>query len=365
MEKLKEILNYLEENIDLTHIEDTKRLIKDCLEFRDIDRHVMKTGYNSDKFTRYSYKETTLDMKKMLFNELVGSVAIVDVKDDSVPSVRANYGVGTLPSVFGLNSRIVNDNLPWVDHLNDIDDVKRLIDKGIPDLDTGFGKKVLETYECYNEALKDYPNCKAGISLYHADLQGPFDVAHLIMGSEIYYAIYDDPDIVKELLDLVCDTYILYMKRMKPYINDEWDNYCNHWGTLYSGKILLRNDSPVNLSKDAYLEFVKPYDEKILEAFGSGSMHFCGRADQWVLEMADTKNLKAMNFGYMPNIEFGQKYLEFVYPTYEKIKMPICNYTLSKADASSLDFNKYKKGITFDCNFGTFEAAKAYLDSIR
>ena len=361
MEKLKEILNYLEESIDLDHFYSTRSLIRDCIDFKDISRHIMTTSYKRNKFQRYTYKETTLDMKKMMYNELEGCLSSIDAKDDSLPTIRTNYGVGTLPSLFGLNSRIVNDNLPWVDHITDIDEVKRLIDRGVPDLDTGFGQRVLETYELYNEELSKDPKCKEAIKLFHADLQGPFDVAHLIMGSEIYYAIYDDPDLVKELLSLVTQTYILYMKKMKKYIDDEWEDNCYHWGTLYKGRIVLRNDSPVNLSKEAFLEFVKPYDEIVLKEFGSGSMHFCGRADQWIMEMTNTKGIKAMNFGHMANVEFGEKYLEFLRPEYEKIKMPICTYTVPKNEIKDFNFDKYKKGITFQTYLDSIEDARAYL----
>ena len=365
MEKLKELLNYLEEKIDIDHVSKTRILTADCLEYKDTGRHLMKIGYPQSKFPRYSYRSTTTDMGKMLYNELESCIVCIEAKDDSLPMVRANYGVGTLPSLFGLHSRIVNDNLPWVDHIDDIDDVKRLVDKGIPDLDTGFGKRVIETYEYYNEILSEYPKCHEAIALYHADLQGPLDVSHLIMGSDIYYAIYDEPELVKELMKLVTETYILYLKRMKKYINDEWNDYCSHWGTLYAGKTVIRNDSTVNLSKDVYFEFVKPYDERILTELGSGSIHFCGRADQWVLDMTETKNLKALNFGYMPNLEFGQKYLEFIYPAYSEKKVGICAYTLDKSEIPAFDFEKYKKGITYQTSFDSLPEAEEYLASIR
>ena len=364
MEKLKEILNYLEEKIDVEHIIKTKNKLSDCLGYKPMDRPLMKIRYNHNKFERYSYKSTTVDLAKMLYNELEGCITCIELKDDSVPMIRANYGVGTLPSFFGLNSRIVNDNLPWVDHLNDIDKVKSLINKGVPDLNTGFGQKIIETYEFYNQILSDYPKCKETIMMYHADLQGPFDVAHLIMGNELYYAIYDEPDLVKELISLVTETYILYSKRMKKYNNDEWKDCVGHWGTLYKGKTLVRNDSTVNLSQEAYIEFVKPYDEKILDEIGGGSIHFCGRADQWILKMVETKKLGSMNFGYMSNLEFGQKYLEFIYSAHEKNKVSISDYIVESNEIPNFDFSKYKTGITYGTSFETFLEAENYLKSI-
>lgn len=367
MKELTELLDYLEEILDIEHLTNTKKLIKDCLEYKDLPRQIIRVNYdlNLIGFKPITYTETTTDMAKMMYSELRKTVPGIEVRDDSIPMIRADYGVGTLPSLFGLNSRIINDNLPWVDHLNNISDVKNLIDKGVPDLNAGFGQRVIETYEYYNDILNSYPKCKEHIKLYHADLQGPFDVAHLIMGSDIYLAIYDDPDLVLALMELVSETYIQYMKKLKPYLNDEYEGCNYHWYTLYGGQITLRNDSAVNLSLDCYREFVKPFDQKIIDTFGGASIHFCGRADQWVLDMAEMKGLKAMNFGYMPNKEFGEKYLEFIMPVYEQLKLPVAGYTIPKEELSSFDFNKYRTGITYATAFDSKKEAMYYMDSIR
>ena len=42
-------------------------------------------------------------------------------------------------------------------------------------------------------------------------------------------------------------------------------------------------------------------------------MHFCGRADHWIFDMAENGNLKGLNFGYMENLIFGQEYLDFLF----------------------------------------------------
>ena len=67
-----------------------------------------------------------------------------------------------------------------------------------------------------------------------------------------------------------------------------------------------------------YKEFAKQYDDRILDHFGTGSMHFCGRADQWIFEMAATPNLLSLNFGWMEKLLFVQEYLDFIMPELSK-----------------------------------------------
>jgi hypothetical protein len=366
MEKLNEILNYYEENIDPAHFQNVWKRTKDCLSFENTGKPVIKTDCPPTGFNPhyYSYKETTEDTAKMLYNELRGGLCYLETKCDGIPMVRANYGVGSLPSLFGLNSRIVNDNLPWVDHLGSTDEVKRLIDRGMPGLNEGFGGKIIKTYEFYNETLKNYPKCNKYIIRYHPDLQGPFDVAHLIWGPDIYLALYDEPDLVKELMGLVTDTYIAYMKKVKPDLNDEYEGCNFHWGSLCAGKITLRNDSAVNISKDAYNEFSKPFEQKILNEFGNGTIHFCGRADHLVLEMATLENLKGLNFGRTPNGEWGQRYIELIYENLREKNIAVCSYNVNEDESKTYDFEKYKNGITYGIWTKTVDTAKRLLGKL-
>ena len=221
MSQLENMLCYLEENLDAHHLLDLKSRLKATLTYKKVDRVPVKMNGGTKLFQGFSYAEGYEDMEKMMVNELLGACYIAEAKTDSLPMIRSNYGVGIMPSLFGLNCRIVNDSMPWVDHLSSIEDIKRLIDNGIPDLDTGLGKRVIETHEFYAEKLSKFEKCKSFIPVYHPDLQGPFDIAHLICGGDIYYQVYDEPELLHQLLDLITKTYIAFMKRAKKTNNDE------------------------------------------------------------------------------------------------------------------------------------------------
>lgn len=364
MENLHKLLTYLESIIDLDHYNSSIELQKKTVRFEETDRLCMRTSYPSLEFKPYSMEETHEDMAKMMYNELLANISTFEAKDSSLAMIRANYGVGTLPSAFGVKSKIVNGNMPWVEHVSK-DEIKEIISKGVPDGKTGFGQKVIETYEFYRETLKKYPKCNEAIRLFHPDFQGPLDVAHLIWGADIYMDMYDEPELVHELMQLVTETYIDRMKRVKPYLNDEIDGFNCHWSHLYPGRILLRNDSAVNLSLDMYKEFSKKYDDMIYDVFGAASMHFCGRADQWIFEMAGSDNITGLNFGHMPNVIFGQEYLDFLKPEVFDKKKPVIGYTLLREDFDALDKEKYHTGISYNIAVNDKAEAKEILERCK
>ncbi len=370
MKELESILGFLEERIDPEHIEDSRQTIKKQLFWKHVERPVIKLQFSNARFSHYPYSLIFNDMEKMMINELVsGNLCsicnYVEVKDHTVPMIRADYGVSIVPSLFKLNYTLKNDDKPWVEHVKSIDDIYRIIDCGIPNSTNGLGTKVFETYEYYKEVLSRFPNCDRTIALYHPDLQGPFDVAHLIWGSDIYIALYDDSSTVHRLLDLVTQTYIAFLRRIKQYINDEYDGFVYQWGTLYSGGVVLRDDTAVNLSKEMYQEFVKPYDEAILESFGGGSIHYCGKAPQWLGSMMDSRYVEALNFGQPPNMTFGYEFLDEIYEEARSKKVAVVDYMLDKDDVLNIADTAPDTGVTYGTFVDGIEEAKILLERCR
>jgi len=342
MRTVEGILEYLEENINEQHLDAVVIKHKKALNYEPIDTLPAKISVDCG-IARKSMDEIHGSPEAMMFNELLGCVNTVRNKDDSLPMIRANYGVGTFVSLFGLKSSIVNGNMPWVTHLGDIKQVEELIERGVPDLDNGFGKKLTETHGYYRSMLSKYPKCNRSIKVYHPDGQGPFDNAHLIWGGDIYIELYDNPDLVHKLMSLVTDTYIKQMERNLAETNAEIEGGYNcHWQMLYKGRLVLRDDSSVNLSRDMYLEFVKPYNQRIANHFGSVSMHFCGRADQWIKELINTERIDSVNFGWMYG-KFNNEFLKLISKDCFENKVSVVAYP---ADMAEFDASIFPTGMT-------------------
>ena len=203
---------------------------------------------------------------------------------NSVMNIRANYGCGIMPSLFGcklFESTDENTSSQTLPLEGGLLDVKKLISKGVPDLDAGLGGKVLEAGANFVELMQDYPKIRKYVHIYHPDLQGPFDACEMMLGCEMLLLLLDDPALAKDFLSLMTDTYIAFMKKWMGIVNAGGE-YSAHWGFMMKGQVMLRNDSCMNLSPELYGEFAEPCDRRIIQTFGGGGIHFCGRGDHYI-----------------------------------------------------------------------------------
>ncbi len=213
-------------------------------------------------------------------------------------AVRCNYGTAILPSLFGgelfLMGREI-DTLPACRALpGGSDAIRRLLDQGVPNLATGQGDAVFKMGQYYKAIFAGHPKLSQHIYLYHPDLQGPMNVCEMLWGSSLYVDLYDKPDLVKDFLGLVTETYIRFMRRWNDLVPPP-DGAAVHWSMLHRGCIMVRNDAATNLSPAMYDDFGRPCDQRLLNEFGGGGIHFCGRGDHLISKTADLSGVYAVN----------------------------------------------------------------------
>jgi hypothetical protein len=236
--------------------------------------------------------------EKMLVRELKTVADALENGTGAIGCIRANYGTGILPSVFGAGIFYMDDSantLPTSIPIEGKDKIAEIVARGVPHAKTGLMKKVFEFAAYFREATKSYPKIRKYIHLYHPDFQGPMDVVELLWGSPLFLDVYDSPEMVKNLLALVTDTYIYFMQQWNRVVLPFDRNYSAHWSMLIRGQITLRNDSAMNFSPEMYDEFIRPHDQKIFDAFGGGMIHFCGRGSHYIQRMTGMRNLFAVN----------------------------------------------------------------------
>jgi uroporphyrinogen-III decarboxylase len=64
---------------------------------------------------------------------------------------------------------------------------------------------------------------------------------------------------------------------------------------LHRGGIMLRDDSAMNLSPQMFERFVRPYDQRLLDEFGGGAIHFCGKGDHYISRLSEMQNLHSIH----------------------------------------------------------------------
>lgn len=236
--------------------------------------------------------------EEMLLRELKTASDALEKGAGNFLCIRSNYGTGILPSAFGADIFYLDDSadtLPTSLPVDGKDKIKAIIDNGIPRETTSLMREVFECAEYYRDAIKPYPGIRKHVHYYHPDFQGPLDAVELLWGSALFLDILDSPGLVKQLLSVVTDTYIHFMKQWNKLMPPVAREYSIHWGMLVKGLITLRNDSAMNFSPEMYEEFTRPYDQKIFDALGGGMIHFCGRGSHYIPRMAQMRNLYAIN----------------------------------------------------------------------
>ena len=240
--------------------------------------------------------DALFDEEKGVYRELEGLNSLLAGGQSWLMRVRANRGVGNVAMAFGCRPFVMPyemDTLPNVSALDE-DTVCALIDKGLPDLNAGQFPLVWRFAEIWREIQRDYPRIGKYVRAEQPDLQGPLDSLELIMGSSpLFLAMYDEPDLVKGLLELVTKAFERYMDRWLEYFpqNGAWANY---FFQVEGGQITIRDDSAMNLSPDMYDEFAAPYDGYLLKKYG-GIVHFCGRGDHYIDRLAALEGLRGVN----------------------------------------------------------------------
>ena len=301
---VRRLLDYLEPRIDLTHVTAVAARHRAALNYEPLDRLplVCYLPYEGEDFTPYSHAEAFHDPAKLMVNELLtGFTSIyhaVDLKDDSPYCLRPNLGVTIIASMLGATIRIMDDQPPWVLPFEDLHQIKEIAASSPPDSSAGLLPRVLEQYDYFRHALADYPNCRAGFQLTLPDLQGPFDVAEMIWGADIFMAFYDDVGLLSALLANITDTIIRVQRRLKAEVQENLGPDCQYQHAVgVKGQILLRDDTVILLSPQHYHEMVQPHDSRIAAELGSVAIHFCGNGQHQIDNMLSIPDFTCFDFG--------------------------------------------------------------------
>ncbi len=246
---------------------------------------------------------------------------IKSIDDDFVPYLMPWFGTIVAASAFGCEivypykaDPAANPRYyPVVTH----EDVEKLevID---PEKD-GLMPTVLE----FLRYMKENSFLPVGIT----DFQGPLTTANQLMGyDKLIYLMFDRPDLMHRLMDVVTESLILWVKKQKEVIGEPMD-WCIGDQQVYMGKhggVWFSDDDAVLMSPETYREFVVPYNSRVLKAFGGGALHYCGNATHHADSFLEMEGLKALNIYNLYNIP---SVAELQQKIGDKIALFVCDYT--------------------------------------
>jgi uroporphyrinogen-III decarboxylase len=223
--------------------------------------------------------------------------------DDYVPFLHPWFGTGVLASAFGVKVIYNPKTDPAVDlatitQPEEID----LLPVPVP----GESGSMAEVTRAI-----DYFKAHADLPVGFTDCQGPMATALQIIGYNNYcYWIQDDPARIHQLMQKVTDALIAWVKFQKVRTGQPLTG-CNYPLSIKmpegSGGVWLADDDSVIMGADIYREFIKPYNEQLLAAFGGGCIHYCGNSTQNIENYVNTKGVTAINNFTLDNIEAAAK----------------------------------------------------------
>jgi uroporphyrinogen decarboxylase len=196
-----------------------------------------------------------------------------------------------------------DDDIPWIGPgwVKTEADLRRLEDMDF--IHTGLNAKQIVYRRAMLKIAEKYPVRFQGGSVFYPGAQaslthttdGPFGLAGDLMGkTELFLAVAERPDFVRELLRIVTDKLIDYL------------DFCWVEEKLAVPRDLAWSDDlAVSLSAQTYRDLVLPFEKKLRFHFdGRLTLHMCGRSDHLLEIFRDDLRIhEYQGFGYEVNLE--------------------------------------------------------------
>ncbi|MDD2707826.1 MAG: uroporphyrinogen decarboxylase family protein [Verrucomicrobiae bacterium] len=243
-----------------------------------------------------NFHDAFYNQELMLCSQFRAACAIVNARADGVPSIRVNFGTGVCLSCLGLEQEIFPDKMPWLRQHLTRDQIARLTPDDIKN--QGTFSRGLEFMRCFRQIMGD------SLPIYCMDTQGPFDLAHLIMGDDLFYELHEDPAFVHHLMEIALALGIKTHTWMKEIIGEPLAAH-HHTGILYAENMGIRicEDTTTLLSPKDIREFAIPCTQRLAQHFGGAWVHYCGRNDHLTRAICELPEIRAINFGHIPGHE--------------------------------------------------------------
>lgn len=269
------------------------------------------TAVSTSPGTSYTMKEQFYSKEKMLLGHLEEIAEVAGDTHQGIFCLRPNFGTIFVPAILGLDFHVPEDEFPWLTEKLNKTEVNKLKIAGLEG--SSMMERAIEYLLYFQANLPDW------IHVYLPDTQGPFDLAHLIYGDDIFLDIYEDPEFVHYLLELATTVYIEVTEKLKEVLGEK-RNECYHGQALPRGIYMsnggtrISEDTATLISPAHIDEFVIPYDHRALQAFGGGFVHYCGKHEYLLESYLQLDEVRAINFGNPEKYDFTKtmdKFLQY------------------------------------------------------
>ncbi|MCD6408561.1 hypothetical protein J7L87_05890 [bacterium] len=260
-------------------------------EMKSLSENIEKDLKEEDEYTKLAKK-------------IEGLTAPLKLEQPFLPVIGTGFGTMTVATAFGIEiikspsnpDGLIKENIP----LEKFDEFE------VPDPGKdGLFPKLKEEIEFIKE------NTPEEIKISYPDMQGPFNTAHIILGTEIFYKIYDEKERIFHLLQLITDFMIRVYKVLPEWIGEE---RIFKW----IGRTKRIAECSCNLiSKEVYKEIVKPFDIQLVNFHGEIAIHPCSGKHVFEVTLEELPDVRFTECGIVENAVSGSTEVEYAI---EKVK---------------------------------------------
>jgi len=235
--------------------------------------------------------------EKRLLDGLRGIPGPLEMNNPFTPALGVCFGTATVASAFGAPIDIGNPRNTG--GVTGYQPLATFDDYPAPDINSaGVWPRIRELIDVYKAQTP--PEIKIG----YPDLQGPINIAHMILGTELFYAMKLDAARLHHLLQMITDFLLEAHRTLPVWIGPE--RMVNYVGT--SKRIA---ECSVNLiTRESYREFGLPYDRQIAEFHGEIGIHTCGGKHVFEETLRGLPNVRYSEWSDVPTAFAPEIHLE-------------------------------------------------------
>ena len=242
------------------------------------------------------YPRRFRDPHAMWESEMARARPVVDWPTDGIPAVRPNLGVTFVPAMAGLPFDLPEGAMPWPGQPLTEDDIRAAAEVDVTQTETY--RLAAEFYAIHRQS----PGTQ--IAAYPADTQGVFDIAHLLYGDEIFYALAAPgrSEWIDELMEISAGLYVRASQAMKADIGEEFGVMIHGHGTAQGvffphAGVRMAEDTATLLSPAMIERHIVPAVRRGAEPFGGVFVHYCGRHASLFCQLTAMPEVKAIDLG--------------------------------------------------------------------
>ena len=230
---------------------------------------------DTGKYEKFTCDDSDFD-KKLFERQMTIIEDTEKLGSDLIPTLGiTNYGIAIVPSLFGAGIRSSSSDVDQIAEMGywvqkRFNDIKEIENFTMPAIESSLLDDVIRHIEYYRDH-------KPGNVMISNSLDGPFSIAEILRGPDLYYDIYDKPEYVHKLLEMCTEVIIRCEKKLRRIAgyDEEAHEFPTYFG-IWAPGLRFGDDSIINLSEEMIREFVVPYYKKIAASFKCKiEIHFC------------------------------------------------------------------------------------------